>query len=139
MTVAFGKLGKECRVELERRARIDGVDAVLFIDRLAQHDRPALVPLLEKIVEATRAQHVAGDAVHLGPLRNGHLGLRNRTRLGDIDRRAAEKVQDADIFVPTFTTYFDEALGGSLEPRCHHAPFRMPDGAEAFPISRVAP
>jgi hypothetical protein len=35
MTVAFRKLDEERRVELERRARVDGVDAILFIDRLA--------------------------------------------------------------------------------------------------------
>ena len=33
----------------------------------------------------------------------------------------------------------DEALGGSLEPSRHHARLRMPDGAEALPVSRVAP
>src|SRR5437588_12045460 len=48
-------------------------------------------------------------------------------------------MEDADTLVPALAANFDKALGGSLEPGRHHACLRMPDGAEALPVSRVAP
>src|ERR1022692_3084887 len=139
VTVALRKLGEERNVELEDRARIDRIDAVFFVDRLGGYDRPTLIALFEEIVKASGAHHVAEDPVDGGALGNGHLGLSDRSRAGDIDGRSAEKMQDADALVPAFAADLDEALGGSLDPGCHHAALRMPDGAEPLPISRVAP
>src|SRR5947207_3370370 len=55
IAVTLGKLAEEFGVEMERRAGIERVDAILFVDRLAQHDRPARAAVLEKIVEAPGA------------------------------------------------------------------------------------
>ena len=68
---------------------------VLLVDRLAAHDRPAAGALLEEVVEAAEADDVDLDAVDLRPLRDRHLRLGDRAAAGDVDREAAEQVQDA--------------------------------------------
>src|SRR6266536_4436758 len=117
MAVALGKLAQELRVQAQQRAGVDGIEAVLFVDRLPQNNRPDIVALGEEIVEPTGADHIAGDGVDLRALRNRHLGLRDRAVVGDVDRRSAEEMQDAHAAVPSLAAYLDEALRRSLEPR----------------------
>src|SRR5215467_6373344 len=62
--IAFGELREQGRVERELHRRIDGIEAVLFIDRLAQNDRPYIVAPFEEIVKAPGADDVAGYAVN---------------------------------------------------------------------------
>src|SRR5271169_2645703 len=58
MPVALGKLHQEDGVEFEPGGGIDGVEAVLLVDRLAQHQAPAPIALLEEVVEAAGADDV---------------------------------------------------------------------------------
>src|SRR5205823_12332597 len=85
------------------------------------------------------AHDVADDTIDRGALRNGHFCLRNRVRPGDLDRRAAEKMQNADAAVPAFTTDLYEACCRALEPGRHHPAIVVPYGAKALPIAGVAP
>src|SRR5688572_25352706 len=79
VAVAFGKAREQRRIELQARRRVDRVHAVLLVDRLAAHDRPAAA-LLEEVVEAPGAHHVHRHAVDLAALADGHLGLRDGAR-----------------------------------------------------------
>src|SRR5216684_1421814 len=139
VTVALGELGQELGVEGELGGGIDRIEPVLLIDRLAQHDTPAPVPLLEEIIEPAGADHVAQDAVDGGALHDLHLGLRHGARAGKLDRAAAEKMENADAALPTLAAHLDEALGRALEPRGHHPAILVPRGAERLPIAAVAP
>ena len=65
VAVARGQARQAAVVEREPRGRIDRIDAVLLVDRLAQHDAPAAVAPLEEVVEAAGADHVAEHAVDL--------------------------------------------------------------------------
>src|SRR6266511_4207345 len=76
VAVALGKLAEELRVQAQRRAGVDRIESVLFVDRLPQNDRPDVAALCEEIVEPSGADNVAGSGVDLGALRNRHLGLR---------------------------------------------------------------
>src|SRR5690606_6453188 len=107
---------------------------------LAQHEAPSSVAPLEEIVEAPGADHVADDTVHAGALRNRHLGLGNRAVARDLDRAAAEEVQNAHAPGPALVVPADELLeGNAAGPGREHLPVRMPDGAELLPQARVAP
>ena len=88
VAVALGKAGQHVGIQGERRGRVDRVQAVLLVDRLAQHDRPAAVPLcwlggdeppnpplFEEVVEPAGAGHVAEHAVHRAALHDRHPGL----------------------------------------------------------------
>ena len=63
MAIAFRKAREELGVELRGRARIDRVEPVLLVDRLAQHQAPAALALFQEIVEPPGAHHVAGHAL----------------------------------------------------------------------------
>src|SRR6478752_2312721 len=139
MPVARWELLEENSIEHRCRAWRDRVHAVLFIDRLPQHDTPASVALFEKIVEPPGAEHVAQHALDLGALRDRHLGLRDRAVSGQVDGDAAEEMQDADTLGPGLLADFDELVAGALRPGRHHAAVRMPDGAEALPVAGIAP
>src|SRR4029077_8986130 len=117
--------------------RIERVEPVLLVDRLAQHQAPAAA-LLEEIVEPPGAHHVAQHAVDLGALRDRHLGLRDRARAEQVDGRAAEKMQDAHALLVALLAHPDELVARALEPGRHHAPVLVPHLAEAVPLPRIA-
>src|SRR6202035_4958373 len=50
VAVAFGEAREQRRVEPHGRGRIDRIDAVALVDRLAQQHAPAVRALLEEIV-----------------------------------------------------------------------------------------
>jgi len=52
--------------------------------------------------------------------------------------KAAEEMQNAHAARPAFVVDLDEFLEAALKPGRHHAPFGMPDGAEAIPQPRVS-
>ena len=61
--VALRQLGQLGLIEREPCLRVDRIDAVLLVDRLAQRQPPAAGALLEEIVEAAGADDVAHHAV----------------------------------------------------------------------------
>src|SRR5260370_39602716 len=83
--VALGKLRQQVPVQLQLCGRVDRVETVLFVDRLAQHQAPAVVALLEEVVESARADHVADDAIDACAPPNRHLGLAEAAGPGDAD------------------------------------------------------
>src|SRR5215469_5330843 len=48
-------------------------------------------------------------------------------------------MQNADASLPAFSTHSQELLTRALKPCGRHAAADMPDGAELFPVSGVAP
>src|ERR1700759_4659846 len=101
--------------------------------------RAARISLLEEVVEAPSAEHVDLDPFYRGSLRDRHLGLGDRPVARQIERDAAQEMQDADAPGPAFLADGDELVAGALGPGRHHAPVWMPDSAEALPVARVAP
>ena len=93
----------------------------------------------EEVVEASRAYDIALDAFDLGALADGHLGLADRARTREVDRNPTEKVEDPHAALETLAAHFDEFVAATLEPRRHHAPVLMPDGAESIPVAGVSP
>ena len=77
--------------------------------------------------------------MHERALRDGHLGLRDGAVAGDVDRVAAEEMQDADALLEAGSADGDELLGAALEPGGHHAAVVVPDAAKALPVAGVAP
>src|SRR5438045_4592531 len=57
----------------------------------------------------------------------------------EIDRLAAEEVQNRDAFGPAVLAHLDEFVGGALGPGRHHPAIVEPDGAEPLPVAGVAP
>src|SRR5262249_2278122 len=80
-----------------------------------------------------------GNAVDARALRDRHLRLGNGADARDVDRRAAEEMQDAHAAVVALLTHLDELIRRALKPGRHHVPVIMPDSAEAVPHQRVAP
>src|SRR5262249_7732174 len=128
-----------CCIEREPGRRIDRVHAVLLVDGLAKHQTPTSLALFEEVIETAGADNVYENIVHAGALRDRHLGLRYGPAVGDVDRAAAEGVQDADALLEALAANANEPIRRALEPGCHHAPIRMPHGAEALPVACVAP
>ena len=95
--------------------------------------------LLEEVVETPCADDIDEHVVHLGALRDGHLGLRDGAIAGEIDGVGAEEVQDAHTLVEAGAAHLDELLRRALEPGRHHAPVGVPDGAEPLPVAGIAP
>ena len=139
MAVALGELAEQLAVELQSCARIDGSHPVLLVDRLAQHEAPAAVSLLEEVVEAAGAHNVDLDVVDDRPLRDRHLDLGDRPRARDLDRLPAVEVQDLHALLPPRLAPGDELVGRPLGPRRHHPPVVPPDRAEPLPVAGVAP
>src|SRR5262245_45798914 len=139
VAVADGEPRQQRLIEVEHGGRIDRVDAILFVDQPAQHDAPATPPLLQEVVEAPGAHHVADDAVDRGALRYRHLGLGNRAGALDIDRGAAEEMQNPHAARVALLGDPDEFLERALEPGGPHLPVGVPDGAEAIHHQGIAP
>src|SRR5579883_751423 len=137
--VAFGKLFQQITVQLKPCGRVDRIETILFVDRLAQHQPPTPVALLQEVVESPGAHHIAEDAIDARSLRDRHLGLSDGARASDVDRRAAEEMQDAHAALVAILAHPDEFIRGALKPGRHHAPVVMPDSAETVPHERVAP
>src|SRR5690349_18578861 len=95
VSIAFREAGEQGGVEPHRRDGIDRVDAVALVDRLAQHDAPAALALLQEVVEAAAADDVAGDAFDRAALRDLHLGLRDGAPALEVDALAALEVRRA--------------------------------------------
>ena len=123
-------------IERQQLSRIHRVHAILFVNRLPEHDAPAIVSLLEEIVKAPGADHVAENIVHQRALIDGHLGLRDGSRTFDVHRECALKVQNVDAAIEAFLADANEFVGRSLEPGGHHVAVVMPHGAKPFPIAR---
>src|SRR5580698_707053 len=102
MPIALRELLQQFRIERELRGRINRVEPILLVNRLAQHHSPSSGATLDEIVESAGTYHIAKHLVHLGTLRDAHLGLRDRAIAGQVDGTAAEEVQDADPPVPAF-------------------------------------
>jgi hypothetical protein len=68
-----------------------------------------------------------------------HLRLRDGAIPGDVDRRAAEEVEDPHASLEAGTAHLDELVCAALEPRRHHPAVVVPDAAKALPVARVAP
>src|SRR5215831_20227334 len=139
MAVSFRKPREQRRIELHGRGWIDRHDAVAFIDRLAQHDAPTALALLQEIVEAAAADHVAHDALDWAALRDLHLGLRDGAVAGEIDAHAAVEVRRAGAARKTLLADPDELVDAALEPGRHHDAVGMPERAEIVPAADVAP
>src|ERR1041385_7438712 len=121
MEITFRETLEQILIERELGGRIDWIEAISFISEPAQHQSPAAATILEEIVEAPGADHVANDAVDRRALRDRHFGLRDRAVACDIDGAAAEKVQDAHAARPALVVGGDELLERALKPRRHHA------------------
>ena len=139
VAVARGEAGEDAGVEGRAGDGGDRRQAVDLVDRLAQDQAPAAIAAGQEVVEAAGADDVAEHIVDADALGDRHLRLGDRAVAGDVDRRAAEEVQDADAAVPALLADTDEFLVGALPPGRHHAAVLVPDGAEAIPVSGVAP
>ena len=137
VAVPDGEGGEPRPVELERRGRIDHVEAVLLVDRLAAHDSPASGAQLEEVVEPPRAGHVHLGPVDDGPLLDLHLGLRDRAAPGHLAAEAAEEVRDIHAVLEPGPADRDELGVRPLEPGRGHPAVVMPDPRELVPPSRV--
>src|SRR5689334_10273421 len=94
MAVALGKCGEQGSVELQRRRRIDGIEAIFFVNRLPSNDGPLAVTLLEEVIEAAPTDDVDDDAVERRALKDVHLHLRNRTAPIHVARPPVQRVKD---------------------------------------------
>src|SRR5215472_8240464 len=139
MAVALRKLRQQSFVQFEPCGWIQRIEAVFLVDRLAQHQAPTFFALFQEVIEAAGADHVADDVVDAGTLRDRHLGLRDGARARNVDRRTAEKMQDADAAFVTLLAHLDEFVRSALEPGRHHTSVVMPHGAEAVPHKGIAP
>ena len=139
MAVAVGKAREDRLVELRADAAADGGEAVDLINRLTQDQAPTAVAALEEVVEAAGADHVAEHIVDVDPLGDCHLRLRHRAVTAHVDRAAAEEMEDADPTGEALLADLDELGVGTLPPGRHHPAVLMPDGAEALPVTGVAP
>src|SRR5690348_18307654 len=108
MAVAHGEALEQRAVELEPGRGINGIHAVLLVDRLPVHEAEAALAALDEVVEASGAHHVDLDVVDESPLRDRHLGLRDRAVPGDVDRAPALEVQDAHAALPALPAHLDE-------------------------------
>src|SRR5262249_55427491 len=59
---------------------------------------------------------IASDPMHVGALRDRHLGLRDRALLSDIDGAAAKKMPDAHPFGKRGAARRNEILSAPLKP-----------------------
>lgn len=77
--------------------------------------------------------------MHGGALRYRHLGLCDSTIAIEIDRGAAEEMEDTDAFLPTFFADSNEIRCEALEPGRTHPTVLMPNRLEPIPIPGIAP
>ena len=133
--VALGEAGEQFGVQDEGGGRVDGVDPVLLVNGLAQHDPPAAVAFLEEVVEPAQAVHVAQHALDLGPLHDRHPGLRDGPRPVQRDPAAAGEVQDVHAAGGALLADPDEVFLGPLEPGGHHVAVVVPAGPEGVPVA----
>src|SRR5689334_22714364 len=108
MPVAFRETLEQILIEGELGRGIDRIEAVFLVSQPAQHQAPAAAAVFKKIVEPPGADHVANDAIDRSALRNGHLGLCDGAAARDIDRAAAEKMQDAHAACPALLIGLDK-------------------------------
>src|SRR6188474_2135108 len=135
VAIALWETSQQFLVEVELAAWLHRVEAVLLVDRLTAHDGPAALAPFEKIVEATRADGVDDDAIHGGSLADRHLRLRDRAVALLLDRRAAEKVNDADAALEAGSTRLLKLRCRPLEPCRRHPGVVVPDGRETLPVA----
>ena len=143
MPISLRKGCQHLLVKLDDSRRIDGINPVLLVNRLAvQHLPPAFVAR-HKVVKAASTDHVAEHrtigALHHAALRDGHLGLRDRAVARYLNSRAAQKVEDAHTFCPPFLRHANKVRERALEPGRHHHAFGVPDGCKALPVTGIAP
>src|SRR5687767_3291827 len=137
--VTLGDRAQQVRIELDPERRVDRVHAVLLVDRLAAHDRPAVFSFFEKIIKPAGADDVHQLALAAAALADGHLGLRHRAAASEVDARAAEEVQDAHALIESRLAHLDEFRRRALEPGGRHPAVVVPHRTEALPIAGVAP
>src|SRR5216683_6639247 len=94
MPVTLRVLLEQLRVEFQGRARLDGVEPVLLVDRLAAHDRPPPPALFKEVVEATHAPDVHCHAIDCAALHDHHLGLAYRAISGELAGEATQEMHD---------------------------------------------
>src|SRR4051812_37459399 len=108
MLVAGRELRKQCFVELDVEARINRVNTIFFINRLAQHQSPSTVPLFEEIIKPAGTNDVAQDAVDRGTLGDRSLCLSDSTETGKVNHRSAEGMPAPHTFRPAIAANIDE-------------------------------
>ena len=134
MTIADRKSVELFGVQFQFDRRIDRIEPILFINRLPQDNAPDARTLFQKIVEASGTNDIARDVMHGGALRDRHLGLCDGTIAIEIDRGAAEEMEDADAFLPTFLADSGEIWRCAMEPGRAHPAIVVPDCPEPIPI-----
>src|SRR6266404_2568104 len=127
MAIALGKLGQFRLINDKSRGWIDRVDAILLINRLAQHNAPASFTFFDEVVEASGADHVAQHTLDVASLRDRHLCLRDRAVAGEVDGGSAQEMQDADALGPAFLRHADKLGGRTLKPGRHHHAIVVPN------------
>src|SRR3954464_1502349 len=68
VSIAFRKGLQKTLFQNELRRRVDGIHAVLLVDRLAPNDAPSATSFFEKIIEPAGAENVHGHIVDLATL-----------------------------------------------------------------------
>src|SRR5262245_30496622 len=117
VTVPLGKFRQQLGVEFWRLQRVDRIEAILLVDRLAQYQTPATVALLEEIVEAADTGEVAHDPVHRRAVQDLHPGLRHGPRTRHVDPRDAKTVLGAHAAGKALAAGRDEIVRAALAPR----------------------
>src|SRR6266545_6934582 len=138
MAVALRKAPEQRQVERNHRARIDRIDAVLFVDHAALRDAPVSPALFHPVEEAAVARRVDLDAVERRADHDRHAGLRDRARSVDLRDGSAEKMLRARSLAPGGLAGFDEVVESSVEPGGGHGRIRVRGRAQLLPVSRVA-
>ena len=140
MAIAFGKLGQQFLIELQRRCRIDRIDPVLLIDRGGAARGPSGLSAFpgnrrnaryrRHRTRRPRPRRAARSSSWSG--RSARLPL-----MSMLD--AAEDVHEAHAASQAFLADLDEFLVGALEPGRPHPAFLVPERAETVPQAGVAP
>src|SRR5215471_2936102 len=94
MAVAFWKFRQHRVVEFQRDRWIDGIEAILLVDRLSADNCPLPRALFEEIVEPSPAGDVDDHFIARRPLTDVHLYLRDRPGACDFARPPGQRVQD---------------------------------------------
>src|SRR5262245_39499624 len=138
VAVADWKAIENLLVERDRGGGIKRHQPIHFVDQSPHHDAPLALALLQEIVEPPGADHVAWLAVDYAALGDRHLGHGDGALALNVDRRAAEQVDDAHAIGVALLARRDEFIDRALEPGSVHPAILMPDGAEALPHQAVA-
>src|SRR6185437_13726635 len=139
VAIAFSKRHQKFLIEVEFGGGIDGIHAILFVNRLAQNQSPTPCALFPEIDKTPGANNVAHYVMNWGALINFHFGLREGAIALHFYRATALKMQDAHALGETLFAHFDEFIGCALSPGGHHAAIVMPKAAKLLPHQGIPP